>query len=173
MSKRDPPARDRRRRGQPGRASQSFKTVANFSMFSNLRTEGGRTNHFLVPGRFFLAGYQNDLVRIERFEADRLERWPLWLRLAGGWRWVDRNSRWLDEVPGARIPLAELRRTVHLWRDVGFRNLEVVYERDGEIHAPDDPYSDPTLGRPMPFWERTLMAFRAVQEDGQESECRW
>src|SRR6266704_2162953 len=42
-----------------------LKTVANYSMFSNLRTEGGQTNHLLIPaGQFFLAEYQTDLVRV-------------------------------------------------------------------------------------------------------------
>jgi hypothetical protein len=151
-----------------------LKTVANFSMFSNLRTEGGRTNHYLVPaGRFFLAGYQNDLVRIERLDAQPPARWPLRIRLLGGGRRVYGNANWLEEVPGARVPLAELRRIVQFWRDAGLRNIEVGYERNGELHVSEDPYSDPVLVAPMPFWERRLMAYRAVQDDGQESACRW
>src|SRR6185295_16640158 len=70
-----------------------LKTVANYSMFSNLRTEGGRTNHLLVPaGRFALATYQEDIARVSFVYRTAPERWPVWVRIAGGERWVRRNS---------------------------------------------------------------------------------
>jgi hypothetical protein len=71
------------------------------------------------------------------------------------------------------VPLVEVRRTVQLWRDMGFRDLDVAYERAGETRTPEDPYTDPELARPLPGWTRTLMAFRAVPEDGEASACRW
>ena len=75
-----------------------LKTQANYSMFSNLRTEGGQTNHFLVPaGRFFLSDYQNDLVRVESVVGypPGLFPWQAWL--GEGDRRVRRNSRWLPD----------------------------------------------------------------------------
>jgi hypothetical protein len=41
-----------------------LKTEHSFAMFSNLRTEGGISNHFLVPASSQLFDYQNDLVEI-------------------------------------------------------------------------------------------------------------
>lgn len=151
-----------------------LKTVANYSMFSNLRTEAGQTNHVLIPaGQFFLADYQNDLARVEFVDRVPPERWPLWARLAGGERWVRRNSRWLSELPDARVPFTEVRRTLQLWRDIGFRNISIAYERNGEWRTTADAIRDPELMRPLAFWERMLMAFRAVQDDGEASTCRW
>ena len=49
-----------------------LKTELAFSMFSNLRTEGGRTNHLLVPVSFQLFNYQRDLVRIVSSDNPRL-----------------------------------------------------------------------------------------------------
>jgi hypothetical protein len=151
-----------------------LKTVANYSMFSNLRTEGGQTNHFLVPaGRFFLSGYQDDLVRVESVDRVTPAKLPLLVQLAGGQRWVRRNSRWLREILDSRVPFVEVRRTLQLWRDIGITRVSIAYERNGQRHETGDAFSDPELMRPLSFWERRLMAFRAVQDDGQESECRW
>jgi hypothetical protein len=151
-----------------------LKTVANYSMFSNLRTEGGQTNHVLMPaGRFFVADYQDDLVRVAFVDGVPPERWPFWVRLAGGARWVRRNARWLAEVPGVRVPFAEVRRTLQLWRDVRFTHVAIVYERQGVWYGVEDAFGDPALMRPLTFWERKLMAFRAVQDNGEASECRW
>ena len=151
-----------------------LKTVANYSMFSNLRTEGGQTNHFLVPaGRFFLGDYQGDLARVDFIEGVPREEFPLLVKLAGGKRWVRRNSRWVREVPDARVPFMELRRTLQLWRGLGFTMVSIAYERNGELYEIENAFSDPELMRPLSFWERKLMAFRAVQDDGEQSECRW
>jgi hypothetical protein len=151
-----------------------LKTVANYSMFSNLRTEGGRTNHLIVPaGRFALAGYQEDLARIGFLYRTPPPRWPLWVRIAGGDRWVRRSSRWVADLPNARVPFAELQRTLQLWRDVGFKDVSVGYERRGQWRVVQDAFADPDLMQALPVWERKLMAFRAVDEDGRESSCRW
>jgi hypothetical protein len=150
-----------------------LRTVANYSMFSNLRTEGGQTNHLLVPaGLFFVAGYQNDLARVEFLGGVPPAEWPWWVRLGGGPQWLRRNSRWLSEIP-ARVPFEELRRTLWLWRAAGITGISIVYEHDGRRHEEDDAFAVVEIARPMPLWERKLMAFRAVEDDGQESTCRW
>ena len=151
-----------------------LKTVANYSMFSNLRTEGGRTNHLLLPsGRFSLAGYQNDLARVAFLQGSRPDTWPWWVRLGGGERWVRRNARWVNALPNTRVPYAELRRTLQLWRDIGFTRVSLGFERAGKFQRVEDAFQDADLMRPMPLWERKLMAFRAVDDDGLESACRW
>jgi hypothetical protein len=151
-----------------------LKTVANYSMFSNLRTEGGQTNHFLLPaGRFFVADYQNDLVRLEFVDYVLPEKWPLWVRLAGGNRWVDRQARWLYETPGTRVPFIEVRRALQLWQAIGVTNVALVYEHHGAQYETADAFAEPAFMRSLSFWERRLMAFRAVQDDGEGSACRW
>lgn len=84
-----------------------------------------------------------------------------------------RNSRWVSELPNARVPFAELRRTLQLWREIGFRGVSVSYERDGRRRSVEDAFADVDLMEPMPVWERTLLAFRVVDEDGVPSSCRW
>jgi hypothetical protein len=151
-----------------------LKTVANYSMFSNLRTEGGETNHFLVPaGKLFLADYQNDLVRVQFIDWAGPTEYPLRVRLAGGERWIRRNSRWLREIPEHRVPFMEVKRTLQLWRDIGYTSVVLAYERRGALHEVNDAFASAELMQPLTFWERKFMAFRAVQNEGQESECRW
>ncbi|GLP83128.1 HTTM domain-containing protein [Mycobacterium antarcticum] len=41
-----------------------FKTESTFTMFSNLRTEGGYWNHLFIPASVRVFGYQDQLVRI-------------------------------------------------------------------------------------------------------------
>ena len=42
------------------------KTETSFAMYSNLRTEGGQTNHWLMPASLQIWDYQRDLVKIHR-----------------------------------------------------------------------------------------------------------
>lgn len=43
-----------------------LKTENSYTMFSNLRTEGGEWNHYLVPKQLQVFGFQDELVRILR-----------------------------------------------------------------------------------------------------------
>ncbi len=83
------------------------------------------------------------------------------------------DSRWVADVPGVRVPFFEVRRTLQAWRASGGRGASIVYERDGERHSVADAFADTGVMRPMSFWERRFLAFRPVQEDGEESACRW
>lgn len=51
-----------------------LKTEYSFSMFSNLRTEGGDSNHLIVRRPLDLFGYQNDLVEIEDSTDEELKK---------------------------------------------------------------------------------------------------
>jgi hypothetical protein len=151
-----------------------LKTVANYSMFSNLRTEGGQSNHLLIPaGQFFLAEYQTDLVRVVFLDGVPPEPWPWWVQWMGGSPWVVRHARWLEEVPAARVPFIEVRRLLQWWRALGFTQAAIIYERQHVWYDIADAFADRALMQPLPFWERWLLAFRVVQEDGEVSECRW
>ncbi|MBN3458940.1 hypothetical protein JNN96_33415 [Mycobacterium sp. DSM 3803] len=138
-----------------------LKSVANYSMFSNLRTEEGTTNH-LLPGitAAQLAGYQRDTVTVFGLEfPDR----------PGD----SRRSRWMAEDPPVRIPWLELRRTVLLWRDAGLTGVRIAYLRDDLPHVVDDATADPVLAAPLPWWQRHLLAFRAVDSGWGADACRW
>jgi hypothetical protein len=146
-----------------------LKTVSNYSMFSNLRTEGGMTNHLLVPaGRFFISDRQNDLVRVESMLRPNPPHWPWWSVATG-----HSDPRWRAEIPGARIPFSEIRRIVQNWHDLGVPTATVVFERNGERQVVQDAYADAEIMRPMPWLERKLFSYRVVDPDGMPARCRW
>src|SRR5690606_38333670 len=51
-----------------------LKTENSYSMFSNLRTEGGETNHYLVPASVQIFDYQANLVEIVSSTDESLQR---------------------------------------------------------------------------------------------------
>lgn len=109
-----------------------LKTETSFAMFSNLRTEGGVTNHLLVPAATQIFGYQDDLVAVTR-STD-----PFLRRLAG---------------QKLLIPYFEVRRKPF---------ASVSYVRDGVEVAVDRASDDPRFpGRP-PVLLRKLLIFRPV-----------
>lgn len=120
-----------------------LKTHTSFSMFSNLRTEGGRTNHMFL-GRAALASWQDDLVEI--IDSDL----P-----------VFRKAR--DER--MRLPFFRFRR--HAGTAGG--DFQVLYRRNGEtrtLSVRDGKASDPEAGTPPPWWLRKILYFRDVDPEG-------
>ncbi|MDF3340654.1 hypothetical protein P3H80_24710 [Mycolicibacterium septicum] len=142
-----------------------LKTVANFSMFSNLHTEEGTTNH-LLPGvtALELADYPRDTVTVVGLE---LPEQP------GDMTALSRQTRWMNEDPPVRIPWLELRRTVLLWKDAGITGVRIAYLHGGPPQVVDDATKDPVLAAPLPWWQRHLLAFRAVDSGAGADICRW
>lgn len=118
-----------------------LKTETAFAMYSNLRTEGGRSNHLLLRRPLALAPYQTDLVEVLASSDDTLAA------LAAA---------------GRPLPLIELRRRVHEASSAGGRRIAVTYVRDGvrrEVAAAEE---DPVLGEPPGYLEGKLLAFRSI-----------
>lgn len=151
-----------------------LKTVANYSMFSNLHTEEGRTNH-LVPGvtAVELTGYQRDTVDVIGLELPEQIHLDALHTVLGGMTYLQRQSRWVSERPPVRIPWLELRRTVLLWQGAGISPIRLAYVRDGVRHVVPDATADPVLGTPLPWWQRHLLAFRAIDSGLGPDHCRW
>jgi len=127
-----------------------LQTVRVMSMFSNLRTEGDRTNHLFIPSSLQVADYQDDLVRL-----------------------IDSSDIWLDFWASNQslLPFTELRRRV--WEHPGVR-VQVRYERAGRVETVDTstPGAD-RLVPPLPFPLYKVLAFREVDQEGHEVRCLW
>jgi hypothetical protein len=122
-----------------------LKTETSFSMFSNLRTEAGVSNHLFLPRSFRIAGYQDDLVEI----VESSER---------------SFSRFAEE--GKVLPYLEFHRRAAM-------NPEhrVSYERAGELHVVDRIADHPELATPPPLLQRKLGHFRPIAVSGAPIEC--
>ena len=122
------------------------KTELTFSMYSNLRVEGGLNNHLFMPGSLKVFDDQDDLVTIR-----------------------SSSIKWIDDRADARQLLNhhELRRRVQMapapW--------EVVFLRDGELSRSaldvDGSYvGDPSLIEPLSWFEETFLTYRIVDAEG-------
>jgi hypothetical protein len=118
---------------------------ANFSMFSNLRTEDHRPNHLVMP-QLYLTGDQLDLVEVLSTDIR-----PVRTETANGYRLAWWELRYhAREFPDAAIS----------WR------------RNGEVRTVARAAEDAELSAPMPMWEPWLLAFRPV-DPGGASGCQW
>lgn len=121
-----------------------LKTDNSFSMFSNLRTEGERWNHAILPPSMKVAGYQDDLVEIVSTSHPYLER----IRRAG-----QRLTYFDLRVRASERPAAA-----------------VTYVRGGRTYVVPRVADDPEL-RQAPALRR-LFAFRPVDPPGVRTPCR-
>jgi hypothetical protein len=127
-----------------------FQTVRTMSMFSNIRTEGDRTNHLFVPSSLQIADYQDDLVRVVG-SSDLLLNF------------YAKNQ--------SLLPFTEIRRIAWQNPDVP---VWISYERAGRIEILDT--SQPGAERqapPIPFPLHKILAFREVDQDGRPLRCLW
>jgi hypothetical protein len=125
-----------------------LRTQLSFSMFSNLRTEGGNPNHLFMPRLVSLGSYQEDLVEI--LETDDVD---------------------LVEYPKHQLllPYFEFRRLVS-----GLDDISVTYLRGGlqrTFQCVAGTCNDAELAEPYSRWMGRLLYFRPVDK-GPQMLCR-
>ncbi len=126
-----------------------FQTLRTMSMFSSIRTEGGRSNHLFIPSSFQMTSLQDDLVQL-----------------------VSSSDIWLDYYADGKslVTYTELRRRA--WEDPN-RPIQVTYEHHGQVHTinTSDPQASAELP-PLPFPLHKILAFRVIDREGPVN-CRW
>jgi hypothetical protein len=140
-----------------------LKTVASYSMFSNLHTEPMAANH-LLPGlaSLQLVPYLRDTVTITKIDIRRdANSGPVAM------------SEWTQETPPTTVPFLELRRMVDNWRDGNPASIHLEYQRAGVPHVVQNALTDPELSAPLPWWQQHLLAFRAISSADGPNICRW
>lgn len=120
-----------------------LKTENSYAMFSNLRTEGGKTNHFVIPASAQLFGYQKDVVEI-----------------------VSSTDTYLRQLAEQNLALTlfEFRSYVHERRPV---RVEYLLNGEKKIFQRGDNASLQALGR-NPYVLQKLMKFRPFAVDGPQ-----
>jgi hypothetical protein len=109
-----------------------LKTETSWAMFSNLRTEGGRSNHWIVPAGVQLFDYQRDLVVL-----------------------VSSSDRGLQSLAeqGYAIPYFEVRRKP---------DVSIEYIRNGQRQRYERVADDPAYPGPIPWLLRKGLSFRPI-----------
>jgi hypothetical protein len=122
-----------------------LKTETAFAMYSNLRTEGGQTNHFIWRHPLEVASYQRDLVRILHASDPGLEN------LA---------------TAGLPVPFFEMRKRIAQLARNGVTGISVDYERGGQnIHLDRAEAAAELAARPS-WLESKFLIFRTIQLTG-------
>jgi hypothetical protein len=117
-----------------------FKTEYSYAMYSNLRTEGGKTNHILWRTSLRLAPYQTDLVRV----------------LSGS------NPALLSKLGGRPVTRYELTSSVWEMTKAHVHGIELVLEERGSTRVLHNVESLPEIAVEPGFFERTLLKFRRI-----------
>jgi hypothetical protein len=115
-----------------------LKTEGSFAMFSNLRTEGGVSNHFVVRKSLQLAGY-DDLVVVMEPMTPKIRRM---------------------QAKGERLTFYSLRLKASRRR---YRNAPLNYVRFDEERRVERIRDDPEVGRPYPYLVRKFVRFRSPE----------
>ena len=127
-----------------------FKTETSFAMFSNLRTEAGHSNHFIIPVEAQIFDYQKDLVEILSTNHKHLE---------------------LRASKSGLVPYYSVRYDVSQVARAGIENFRLSYIHEGQRHDLLNAETHPELSRPYPLWLRKIMDFRQVLDDRSRDEC--
>lgn len=133
-----------------------LRTAGNFSMFSNLRTEGERSNHLLLGSNpIKVWGYQEDVVWIIELD-DRYG--SVIHHFDGG-------------ASGFALPVVEFRKWIHDWTVAGY-HVPLTFGYKGIRYTTDDIVSDPVWSTATRTAEMVLLDFRVIQP-GSPNYCRW
>ena len=132
-----------------------LRTAGNFTMFSNLRTEGPRSNHLVLAGNpLKVWGYQEDVVHFTAFD-DRLVP----------------SSYQGQSLVGQELPAVEFRKWIYQWSAAGaVVPMSFVYR--GRAFTTDNIVTDPVWRTMQRDWAMRLMDFRLIQPEGP-NRCRW
>jgi hypothetical protein len=132
-----------------------LRTTGNFSMFSNVKTEGPVSNHLVLsnnPLKFW--NYQEDRVKIIEVDED-----------------TAKAGHHYDPLNGNSLPEVEFRKLVTIWRDAG-RVVPMTYQYRSSPVRTEDITQDENWISAERTWETYLLDFRPVQESGPNL-CRW
>jgi hypothetical protein len=127
-----------------------LKTRNSFAMFSNLRTEGGNSNHLFIPISLQVFDFQKDLVTIQSSNIYDLQQTA--------------NRR-------KAVPYYVVRHRVSTLATRGKRDLQVIYTRNGVQFTLKNAELDPELSVPYPWVWRKFLTFKEVHL-GPREMCR-
>ena len=131
-----------------------LRTAGNFTMFSNVRTEGHHSNHFVMPESFKLFDYQDKLVFI-----------------------VELDEKYSDHInfPTSALYVTEfeLKRYVQKWKNKGLK-VPITVQIDDRMITYEDITTVKRWNTDVPsYLNFKLQLFRPVQNRYEANYCRW
>ena len=124
-------------------------------MFSNLITEGPRSNHLLLgsnPIRVF--GYQSDAVLVVSIDPRHA-----------------RSRR--KDLNGFLVPVVEFRKQIAGWREDGLVGIWAEIEYKGERFITEDIVLENPWGSSERTLEMRVLGFRKVDPTFESCDCSW
>jgi len=129
-----------------------LKTVPALSMFSNLVTEDGQSNHLVVPAlRSKLFGFQEDIVEILASSEDAFYEMSF---------------------NGQMITYVMFKRKLQTMVKEGVKNIYIQFRRGSIVFNVNKAENDEELMSPEPFWSKKLLNFRLV-DPNLVVKCPW
>ena len=132
-------------------------TAGTFSMFSNLETEGGKSNHILLRSNpFEIFPYQKELVEIVQFNP------PIY----------DFSSKFRN-LQGKRVPKLVFEEFLRNINNSGFKNFDAHIIFQGRSYKVRNIHKDPrwtTTSKPLASY---FLNFRPIIENENEKTCMW
>jgi hypothetical protein len=124
-------------------------------MFSNLRTEGPRSNHLLLGSNpLKVWAYQEDVIRFAAID-DTLAAF---------------DNKYVA-LQGNQLPIVEFRKWIYEWAKEG-RVVPMTFEYRGQVHSTENIATDLEWRTLRRDWPMRLLDFRVVQSQGANI-CRW
>jgi len=169
-----------------------LKTQSTWALWSNLRVEGGTTNHLFIPASLQLFGYTGECVTVTKTNVPALQDHhtvigdPLKLKFLGGF--VERTGAQAvvhdaaglcdeREVLPYEVPFFQLRRIIALHTIPLLQEFYVEYLHFGAPHRFEVRGSVPLRGSDLrlasapPAFLAKLLAFRSVPVGGFGAAC--
>lgn len=159
-----------------------IKNIQAMAMFSNLRTEGGTTNHILIPSSLQVFNNLEDLVKIKGANVRVLNRFSGYAsnRPLRGTKvtlpksyieYMEENKRDYRTSFQYQLPFVLLQNLVTELSKHGVEDIELEYEKDGEIVYTSNAENDPILSNAS-IVQIKLLDQRAVPDD-ERGLCMW
>lgn len=158
------------------------KNVQSMAMFSNLRTEGGQSNHLIIPSTLQISDNLKDLVVIKGANYRVLNKFSGYsyrsplpgtsVIVPKSYQiYMNKNKLNFRKRFEFQVPYVLLQSLVGRLAREGEEDIKLEYERGGEIYSTRNAELDPSLNN-LSIIEIKMLNIRAVPDDDR-GLCMW
>lgn len=159
-----------------------LKNIQSMAMFSNLRTGGGTTNHYIIPASFQIFSNLEELVKIKGSNIRLINQFSGFtstrpipgtnVKLPQPYLdYLEENDLNYEKRYEYKIPIELLRDIVTSLKKVGVKDIKIEYEKDGNVFYTRNAEHDSKLTGSSPL-KIKLLSMRAIPND-ERGLCMW